>query len=311
LSGGARRQALIALDREPEAIAAFGAALAVDPSLADLERRIEVLRFRGLERDLATARAAARSQRTDEARRAFQAAKLAAVEKQAGAQESALGYFRRAVELDPSDAASWGQIGELLEARDQREAMAAYNTSLGLEPNDAIEARRDALIALAELAKLPEEYRAIDGLRLSSLVLGMRSREALVVTDVRPHWAESWIMAVGRAGIIEPFANHTFQPHAIVRRADLAQAANRILARVGTPAQVAAWQNARAKFTDIAVGHLAYAAASVAVASGVMAAAPDGSFQPSRPVTGAEAIETVQRLQAMADRAAGRAGGGR
>jgi hypothetical protein len=32
--------------------------------------------------------------------------------------------------------------------------------------------------------------------------------------------------------------------------------------------------------------------------------AADGSFQPSRPVTGAEAIETVGRLQAIATRAA-------
>jgi hypothetical protein len=118
-------------------------------------------------------------------------------------------------------------------------------------------------------------------------------------------------MTVARAGIIEPFANHTFQPATLVRRADLAQAADRLLARIGTAAQVSAWQNARAKFTDIGAGHLAYPAASAAVAAGVMAAAADGSFQPSRLVTGAEAIETIQRLQTMAERAAGRASVGR
>jgi len=115
-------------------------------------------------------------------------------------------------------------------------------------------------------------------------------------------------MAVGRAGIIEAYANHTFQPRTLVRRADLAQAVDRLLPRVATPALNATWQNARAKFSDIGPGHLAYPAASAAVTSGVMTAAADGSFQPSRLVTGAEATETVQRLQAMADRAAGRAG---
>jgi len=62
----------------------------------------------------------------------------------------------------------------------------------------------------------------------------------------------------------------------------------------------------RARFTDIAQGHLAYPAASMAVAAGVMSTAPDGSFLPSRLVTGDEAVQTIQRLQTMADSAARR-----
>jgi hypothetical protein len=38
----------------------------------------------------------------------------------------------------------------------------------------------------------------------------------------------------------------------------------------------------------------------VAVASGVMTTAPGNSFQPSRAVTGAEAIETITKIQALA-----------
>ena len=41
-------------------------------------------------------------------------------------------------------------------------------------------------------------------------------------------------------------------------------------------------------------------AASVAVAAGVMKTGPDSSFQPSRTVTGAEAIDVITALQAMA-----------
>jgi hypothetical protein len=39
-----------------------------------------------------------------------------------------------------------------------------------------------------------------------------------------------------------------------------------------------------------------------------MMADADGGFQPSRPVTGSEAVQAVQRLQAMADLAASRTG---
>jgi tetratricopeptide (TPR) repeat protein len=330
-----RGQALLTLDREAEAVEAFEGALAADPSLTDLRRKIEVLRFRGLERDLAMAREAARTGRSEQAIRAYEAAiasspdsaflyrELAAVERQAGATDLALAHFRKSVELDSGDAGSRGQIGELLESRgDVQGALTAYAESLTLEFSEAVAARRDALVARAELAKLPEEYRAIEaaplvtrgdlaaliGVRLSPLVQAMRSPAPLVVTDVRPHWAETWIMAVARAGIIEPYANHTFQPRTAVRRADLAQAVSRLLTRIATPGQVRTWQNARPPFSDLSTGHLAYPAASAAVASGVMMAGADGGFQPSRPVTGAEAVQAVQRLQAMADLAASRTG---
>jgi S-layer homology domain len=128
-----------------------------------------------------------------------------------------------------------------------------------------------------------------------------------VMTDIRGHWAESWILAVTRAGVLDPFANHTFQPRTIVRRVDFAQATTRLLAKVAVvaPAQAKAWANARGRFTDIAAGHLAYPAASTAVAAGVMAALPDGAFQPSRAVTGAEAVEAIERLRAMANVSSG------
>jgi tetratricopeptide (TPR) repeat protein len=331
-----RGQALVALDRGAEAVAAFEAALALDPSQTDLRRQIAVLRFRGLERDLATAREAARTGKSEEAIHAYEAAitsspdsaflyrELAAVERQEGSVDLALEHLRTSVELDPGDASSLAQIGEMLEAReDVQGALTAYAGSLALEFSGAVEAKRDALAARVEMAKLPPEYRAIEdapqvtrgdlaalvGVRLSGLIQSMRSSEPVVVTDARPHWAETWIMAVARAGVIEPYANHTFQPNAVVRRADLAQAVSQLLPRVGTAAQVRVWQMARPSFPDLSTGHLAYPAASVAVASGVMTAGADGSFQPSRPVTGAEAIRAVQRLQTMADLGASRGTG--
>jgi hypothetical protein len=122
-----------------------------------------------------------------------------------------------------------------------------------------------------------------------------------VVTDARGNWAEQWIMSTVRAGVIEPFANHTFQPRAIIRRVDLAQAAGRLLARVATPAQLRAWQTQRAKFTDVSPSHLAYPAASLAVSSGVMQTTPEGGFEPSRVVSGADAIAAIERLRQMAN----------
>src|SRR4051794_4068238 len=324
-----RAEALVALAREPDAIAAFESALRLDPSLVDIQRRVEVMKFRGLERDLATARAAAKAGRTDEAVRAYRAAiasspdsaflyrELARIERDRAELGAALEHFRRALALEPADAAVLGEIGETLEIEGDTEgALKSYAASLAIEPNPAVVARQEALRARLELARLPEEYRAIAespqlargdlaaliGVRLAPL-LQARTRDAGVITDIRGHWAEPWILPVVRAGVMEAYANHTFQPAAPVHRVDFAQAVTRLLPKIASiaPAQVRDWQSARMRFTDMSTGHLAYPAASAAVAAGVMAALPDGSFQPSRVVSGAEAIESMERLQALAN----------
>lgn len=66
-----RGQSLLALKRDDEAIGAFEAALAADPSLTDLRRRVEVIRFRGLQDTIDAASASVAAGRLDEARAAY------------------------------------------------------------------------------------------------------------------------------------------------------------------------------------------------------------------------------------------------
>jgi len=322
-----RGRALQVLGQDEDAIAAYEAAVALDSTLTELPRQIDVLRFRVAEREIANARQAARSNNIDQARAAYGRAianspdsaflyrELAAIERQAGQVDTALANARKALELDPSDAASAGQIAELLEERGElAAALEAYDAALALEPSEPLEARRETLAARIELAKLPEEYRAIDtapqinraqlaaliAIRLGDRLTSFPQREPGVITDVRGNWAERWIMTVARAGIMEPFANHTFQPRTVVRRADLAPIAGRLIVRLSAPQQAKEWQSAKTSFTDLSPGHLAYPSASTAVASGVMTRTADGAFQPSQPVAGAEAIAMIDRLQRLA-----------
>jgi tetratricopeptide (TPR) repeat protein len=331
-----RGEALVALEREPEAIDAWAAALRADPSLVDISRRIDVLKFRAVEKDLAAARQAARDGRPGEAIRAYEAAvasspesaflyrELAAAEAQNGASDRALSHFRQATQLDPADSAAFAQMAGLLEARgDLDGALAAYDSALAIEPNDGISARRDAVRARAALAQLPEQYRAIGdspeisradlaaliGIGLPTLLQPVQTGDAVVMTDIRGGWAEPWIMTVVRAGILEPFENHTFQPGVIIHRVDLALAVNRLLQRIAVslPASAKAWDSApRVRFTDMPEGHLAYPAASAAVAAGVMMIGSGQAFEPTRAVTGAEAIQAIRRLETLLGPAAAR-----
>ena len=318
-----RGEALLALKRDGDAIGAFERALTVNPGLNDIRRRVEVLRFQSLERDLAAARQAAQAGRNDEAVKLYGAAivaspdspflyrELGLVETRRGDSPAALEHFRRAVELEPSDAASLGQIAVITEAGgDLTEALRLYDESLAIESNADLTRRRDAVRERIELAKLPDEYRAIPeapqitrgdlaaliGVRLGPVL--RQSRDAVVVTDLRSHWAGKWINDVVRAGVMQAYENHTFRPREPVERAELAATVARLLADVASQ-RMSEWRGAGVRFSDMTTTHLAYQEASLAVASGVLNPAADESFQPSRRVTGAEAVQAVERLRAM------------
>lgn len=323
-----RGRALLELGRDGEALASFEAAVKADPSLSDLQSRIQVLRFRAVQENLARAKSASEAGRWAEARAAYTQAiaaspesaflyrDLGLVERKAGAQAVALEQFRKAVALDPQDAVSYVQIGGILEEQgDTAGAMTAYEKARSIDP-DAIDVERIVKLREAEaLAKMPAEYRAIPsseaasrgevaaliGVRLSRLVERTRPRQ-IVVTDLRAHWARDWITNVVRAGIMDTQPNYTFQPNARVRRGDLAQTVARVLALIAAtnPAAAKAWQGASQKIADVPPGHLSYPSVSVAVASGVMPLAENGTFQLLRPVTGAEVVEVVTRLEALA-----------
>ena len=329
-----RGQALLALNRESEALAAFEAALAVDPSLGELARRVEVLRFRGQQNDLNRARTAAL----------------------AGRFEDAIALYTRAIQarpIVPSCIVNW-----LRSSGNRATPIARWSTSAKPARSSPATRRRACRSAKCSrpaatsrartrprrrrsrssrtrtwrrnwkscgrgptLARLPAEYRAIDdapqitrgdlaaliGVRLAGLLRDTRARDAGGHHRHPQHWAASWIMTVARAGVMDPFANHGFQPRTVVRRIDLAQVVNRLLGKVAeaTPRQPHPWLTARLKFPDLALGHVAYPAASAAVASGVMTAGANNSFQPSAPVTGQEAARRSLASHAMVPAAAG------
>ncbi len=188
---------------------------------------------------------------------AFLYRELGLVEAGRGETDAALEHFRRAVELDPSDAASLGQMARIFEARDDvAEALRLYEEALAIESSVDLTRRRDALRERIELAKLPDEYRAIaDAPQITrgdlAALIGVRlgpalgqSRDAVVVTDLRGHWAGTWIMAVVRAGVMQAFENHAFQPREVVDRAELAETAARLLADLAPQERIRDWRNA-------------------------------------------------------------------
>jgi tetratricopeptide (TPR) repeat protein len=326
-----RGEALLALGEREMALESFEAALNADSRLETLRSRVEVLRFRGLQDDLAEARKLADSGRLREARTAYEAAitaspqspflyrELAIVERRDGDLTAALTHAQEAAELDPNDSRSQILIGEIHESqRDFTKAVDAYSAALAIEPSEELSNRIEDLRERAAFDAMPAEYRTIEssptvsraqlaallGVRLDEVLKRSRSRNAVVMTDTRGHWALPWVLSTVRAGLMEVYPNHTFQPETLVRRGDLALAASRALSAIAAdnPRLAASWRNARRQFPDVSPGHLSYPAASLVVESGVMTTFEDGSFQLGRPVAGSEAVAAVRALEAFAKR---------
>jgi tetratricopeptide (TPR) repeat protein len=322
-----RGQALLELERDGEALASFEAAIKADASLSDLQGRIEVLRFRALQRSLERAKQATGAGRWDEARAAYAQAiaaspesaflyrDLALVERKAGVNATALEHFRKAVSLDANDARSHAQIAMILEEQgDLAGALAEYERARDIDRTEVDEKVVNRLRDAIAVSRLPAEYQAIPtndtvtradiaaliAVRLAPLLTEARLRQA-VITDARSHWAQQWIGTVVRAGIMDTQPNYTFQPSLRVRRTDLAQTVARILGLVATrkPEAAKAWKDARPSITDVPPLHLSYPAVAQAVASGVMPLGSDGTFRLLQPVSGADAVAIIGRLEAL------------
>lgn len=322
-----RGQTLLAESKEPEALATFEAALASDPTLTDIARRVEVLKARAAQENVAAARRAAQAGHFDEAASAYEQAiasspesaflfrDLADIESKQQKTDQALEHYRKAIELDPADVSSRVRVAEVLEALgDVEGAMAMYNEAAGLDPSPVIRQRIAALEARAAYLRLPAEFRALGdqpmmtrgdlaalvGIRLEELLTAAPAQGALM-NDTRNHWAAKWIMEVVGAGVMDAYDNHTFQPQTSVRRSDLAQAVSRLLKLIAArhPGLLKDWQSRQAKMSDVGVSNLNYADASLSVSAGILPLTDEGQFQLSRQVSGQEAIDAVSRLERL------------
>jgi tetratricopeptide (TPR) repeat protein len=325
-----RADALLAAEKPVEAMGALEALLKADPSRTTVRTRLEGLRLSTIDLLVEEARQARQRGELDRARdvwtRAVQAApesgfmyrELAGVERQLGRLDDARAHAQTAIRLDDRDAAAHVLVAEIESARgDANAALAAWRRAQEVDPRTDYRPRIVEIERRLALAALPEAYRAIAGservsrgdlaalvgVALERWLPGAGAGTAPLVTDVRGHWAQRWILQASAAGLMEVYPNHTFQPGATVRRSDMADLVQRTLDRVAAlNPSISRPQSAPTTFSDLPSSHASYPAAALAVGTGVMQADSGQIFAPQRSVTGAEAAAIIDRLAAMVRR---------
>ena len=326
-----RGEVLLRMDDVAGALRSFEAALDVDPSLARVDRIIGELRLRVMTERLVQARTAIKDGRLAVAEAAYRDViaaspdsaflylEMARLKQRQGAVAAALVETRRAQRLNDTDARAFLLEGELLESTGELAAAAdAYRRADTLDPSDVSAAALSRVRNVLRAADLPVAYREIETRAQATrgdfaALLGVQLSELLndaavgattpIFTDTRNHWARQWIVEVTRAGVMRVDGRNQFEPDRPVRRGDLAEIVADALTLIAEmdPDFGRRWRDARPGLSDMSAGHLNYDSASMAVAAGVLSRFENDRFEPTRAVSGREAVAVVDRLTRLAE----------
>ena len=300
------------------AVGFYRRAQSVAPNDGVVRGRLTALKLQATDRRMSLAQAAVERGDTETAVREYQGALEAAPEvadvrlaladllASRGDVPGAIALL----EADPSGDRQVGlrRAGLLMSQKEFARAAGVYQDLLARDPADeAARAGESAAREGLELLSMPEEYRRIaEAPRVTradlAALVAVRVRalqrvgpgEPRVAVDISMSWARDYVARVLALGIMEVYPNHTFQPGAVVRRADLARAVARTLDSLGRPRPPGPAP------TDMSPSHLDYDAVERVLGAGLMGLTASGAFEPWRPVSGNEAIEVVDAVARLA-----------
>ena len=317
-------EAMLALERPNSALESFERALATEPRLSNLVRVVAELRFTVVSAQVTVARRAAEAGQFNEAIDAYQQVIAASpesgflhvevgrVERRRGDLSAALEHAHQAERLDPQDPEGFILEGEIHEANgDLESALSAYQRANSIVRTDEvtrnINRMRDRIFA----AGLPTEVDEIQSkasvtrgdlavliaLRFDD-ILAVSGGQAVIITDTRNHWGHQWIQVVADAKIMDVDAAYRFNPSGLVRRSELSEViiSTLDLSESQGVGNVLLGEVGMRSFSDMSSTHLSYESARRAVAIDVLDVLENDEFQPSVLVTGAGAVEAVDRL---------------
>jgi hypothetical protein len=150
-------------------------------------------------------------------------------------------------------------------------------------------------LEIAEAERLTrEQLAALLFIKLRPLLEAADFRGDVIATDIGGSWARVFIREVVGAEIMSVFSNHTFQPTGFVRRAELAVT---LAAAVDALSSEPVYRsNPQLDIRDVSPENVNYRSVALVVSLGLVEVDDEGRFEPTRFVSGPEAVKAVDIL---------------
>jgi Tfp pilus assembly protein PilF len=242
---------------------------------------------------------------------------LARLYRQDKDKAAALDHYKAAVASGIEDQAVLREYAEFLaESGDLGQSLDVLEKLAAAAPKDAAVGKRvEELRAKLGVYEIPSQYDTIPTLEtitredLAALI-GVRFEKDLqapparteILVDIATSWAQRFIVQVASLEIIRASVNHTFQPRRIINRAELADAAVRLIGVLQARGArfVPLVETRRIQIADVTPDNPYYASITKALGFEILSLTPDRRFEPERTISGDEAIRTLDLIQKLA-----------
>ncbi|HSE41305.1 MAG TPA: tetratricopeptide repeat protein [Acidobacteriota bacterium] len=205
----------------------------------------------------------------------------------------------------------------LSEVDEYQKALETYEKVNLIAPSTEIQQHIDDLKKILAFRAMPEEYQIIgqtselNRAQLAALIFTnlkflekYGSSGSVIVVDAFDHWAKNHIRKAVDLGMMDVFPNRTFQPSRWISKLELTRAAARIMEILESnegkkiPIQE---ESASMIIPDVSASSIYYSMVNKTIAAGVISLDADGRFHMNRPVSGAEAMSVINRLQVLSE----------
>lgn len=222
----------------------------------------------------------------------------------------ALVHLQTVAQQQPDNLEILEKYGNLLFlTKNYKKSLEIYQHLQQLKPKDkkikeAIENIKNRL-GIFELPSQFEKIPTLDALKkedLAALIaikfkdyLEKPSEQPPILIDIATSWAAKFIIATASIGLLDVYPNHTFQPQKIVSRAEFAEAVHRLINYLEKKGYRFVQQipPEKIKIVDVNPHNYYYQPILMVLAYDIMTLNQEKMFVPERPVTGNEAIKTL------------------
>jgi Tfp pilus assembly protein PilF len=241
---------------------------------------------------------------------------LAQLYRSGGQLSNALFHLNAAYALDPKNKDILKDYADTLLAAGQNgRSLDIYRQYLEVDPkNKEVKDRVEGLKNKLGIFELPSQYRSIP---LSMAVtreevaalIAVKFKDHLddvrgkppVIIDIATSWASREIIRTAAQGIMEGYANHTFQPKQAVSRAELAEILVRLITKLRAKgfSFIRQFPEGMIRVADVSTDNYYYQPVADVVSLQLMELGPDKTFRPEMTLSGQEAIKVFDLILSL------------